>query len=215
MFYKTDFKVGSPDEESQEGKNLTDDEIELFSESFEEEVLQIPKNTPIPFILSPVGLIASGKTTTINALTQHFSLLKISSDEIRAFLRKHGYNFQRTVEIGVHLAIKYLKAGYGVAIDADIVAPHNCLAIEELAKKFNVPLIYIHIKTSEKVILQRLREDNSDRDYKGQEAIDRYFERKPLHEKILIEFDYVFNGAGDFDQQLKEAIDVIEQKLEC
>lgn len=205
--------LGPMDDEGSVGEELSDEQLVQISDEFDREMIHVLEKTQMPFVLAPVGMIASGKTTTIRALAEYFSLVIVRTDDIRDFLKDRGFNFRRTVEIAMSLAVKYVKLGYGVALDADIVSPYHRSALGDLCDRFEIPVISIHVKTPEEVILKRLHAGNPDRDYKGQEAIERYFERKPLHRDIDIDFDYEFAGDGDLDSQVHESIGAIEKKL--
>jgi len=93
-----------------------------------------------------------------------------------------------------------------VAIDADCSAKETKNIIEELNKKYNLPIIWIRIDTPEEVILKRLNSSNKDRKYKGEKAIKNYYRRKELHLDLNQDFFYVFNGNGDLDAQVKDFV---------
>lgn len=213
MIYKTTNQTGSPDDESQEGKDISDHEIETVLNESESSILSLPPNTPQPFILAIVGMIASGKSTIIQPIAKHFSLVNISTDKIRRLLSNNDYNLRRTSDITFHLVNKYLSKGYGIAVDADAIAKHNRDEMLKISDKFSVPILFLHVVTPEKIILERLNEKNLKREYRGEEAINRYFARKHLHEEIDLDFIYTFDGSSDFDRQVNEAIDIISTQI--
>jgi predicted kinase len=206
--------LGSPDEEKKNGTKLQDDQVLIIVDAIEKECLDFSDITRSPFILIPTGLIASGKTTTVKALAEHYSLVVVRTDTIRAYLEKRGYNLTRTVEIAFHLILRVLQQGHGVAIDADIVQKEDRDAIVKLASELSLPIISVKINTPENVILERLDDNNTEREYRGEEAIKRYFERKHLHADQSISFDFVFKGDQELAPQLQAAIEVIDSKIQ-
>ena len=210
MFYSGSKQLGFPDQESQVGDNLSDDKIGPLINEFEKSYIVLPKRIDKPFVLAPIGLIASGKTTFVRAMADKFSLLIISTDQIRKFLENKGYNLRRTSEIAYYLISKHLKLGYGIAIDADLAGKDKRELIDDVSKKSGIPIVWVHINTPEEVILQRLHESNDKRDYRGAEAIKRYFIRKELHNDLNYPFVCIFNGAGDLNSEIAKAKEAIE-----
>lgn len=209
----TNYQLGTPDREKQEGRDVLDEDMDRILEDIERLYIKLPPQTPKPFILIPTGLTASGKTTIVRALAEHFSLVVIRTDDVRSYLEQHGYNLRRTIELGSRLVMSGLRRGYGVAIDADVVRGEDRSAMRALAKDLSMPLVSIKIVTPESVILERLRAENLAREYRGDEAVERYFERKELHSDSDLDHDVIFRGDEDIEPQLHAAFQVIEDLL--
>lgn len=205
--------LGSPDKESQLGSPVTDDEFQPLLKEIEKECVVYPEKTPRPFILIPTGLIASGKTTIVKQIAGHYSLVVVRTDSIRKFLEEKGFNFVRTVEFAYYLVMNSLKKGYGVAIDADVVQNKDRLVMKKTAKEFGIPCISIKVVAPEDVILSRLNVNNPEREYKGKEAVKRYFERKALHEEDDSDHVFIFKGDQDLAPQLQGAYLEIDRYL--
>jgi len=199
-----DFQIGDPEAESQLGEMLPDDKVEEIIQEVEAGVV-IPEKTEHPFIFAPVGLVGSGKSTVTNLIAREFNLIRISADDIREVLTRHGYNLRRSAEIAYLRAKKYLEQGYGVAIDADVVRASDLKIFEQASEMFKIPVFIMHINTPEEVILQRLDENNQERKYKGREAQAVYFRRKALHENLPHNFTHIYNGAGDLKEEFEKA----------
>ncbi len=206
-------KLGSPDKESRIGNDVTDHDFQVLLKEIEQACVVFPKKTPKPFILIPTGLTASGKSTIVKQIAEHYSLVIIRTDSIRSYLEGRGFNLVRTVEFAYDLVMNSLKRGYGVAIDADVVQEKDRDVMRKVAREFGIPLISIKVVTPENVILSRLDEKNLDRDYRGREAIKRYFERKPLHSDHDLDHDFKFNGNSDLAPQLIMAFERINERL--
>ena len=200
-------------QEKLEGNELEDGHVEEFLASFAKKVLVFPDGPSVLCILAPVGLIGSGKSTVMQALAERFSLVVIRTDAIRAHLNRFGYNNRRTPELAGRLVVSCVERGYGVAVDADVVVEEKRSALQRIARELEVPLVSVHINTPEEVILDRLRPDNPDREFKGPEAVERYFIRKTLHENLDIPFECVVDGAGELETEMDKAEVCIRKAL--
>jgi len=205
--------LGAPDEENQEGNGVLDSDIFSLLDGFEHEFVEFPVRTPLPFVLLPSGLIASGKTTIVRAISEHYSLVVVRTDDIRAFLGGRGYNLCRTAELAYLLVERYLEAGYGVAIDADVIREKDRSVIYGATEEASVPLVTMRVDTPESVILARLDDGNQGRDYKGRAAVARYFERKRLHGDSGVDSMLVFRGDLELGPQLVEAFAIVDRLL--
>jgi predicted kinase len=205
--------LGSPEKESPIGNDVTDEMFQRLLQEIEQTTIQYPQKTDNPFILIPTGLIASGKSTIVKEIAKHYSLVIIRTDSIRSYLQKNGYNLIRTVEFAYHLVMKSLKQGYGIAIDADVVQEKDRNIMMNISKEFHLPLVSIKVITPEDVILSRLDESNLEREYRGQEAISRYHERKSLHKNDNYRFDVLFEGDKPLEPQLSKAYLEIDKRL--
>lgn len=199
------------EQESTEGRNLTDTELEtILSET--EDSLVIPDSKPKhQILLCPVGLVGAGKTTVVEPLSQRLNLVRISTDEVRKRLKEKGYNLVRTIEIGKKLIERYLQKGYNVAIDADCSGQYELVS----ALTTNTPItpVWIHINPPESFILNKLKTFKHSWLFKDAgEAIANYHRRKPLHENLDMPFVYTFDTSReDLSQQIEEAVEQIRQ----
>jgi len=162
-----------------------------------------------------VGLIATGKTTVLRALSEKIGLVRVRTDDLRGILDKRGCNFRRTAEIAYNIVMQLLKEGYSVAVDGDSVAKNTQESLKGTGRELGIPVIWIRTHVSEKIILDRLDINNADREYKGEEAISRYYERKKLHDHIETPFIYEFDTSKieNLKPQVLEAVKKIQKFL--
>lgn len=184
--------------------------------SLYEQQLVIPPTIPLqPFLLCPVGIVGAGKTTVLKPLAAAFSLLRISTDELRElFIEKQITNTQEDIVHAIGSLIqKYLTKGYGIAIDANCST--NQESLENLGKKLNVPLVWIHITASEVFILNKLRNYNHGKLFKdADEAIASYHDNKKNHQHLTMPFVYTFDTSREnLNNQIHEAIVIIRNLL--
>lgn len=202
--------------ESDEGKDLPDEEIGALISAYEQ------KNPPpnvIPkkqWILCAVGLVGAGKTTVIKPISNALHLARVSNDDIRILLRRGGYNFLRTVDVARKLVEKYFAEHRSIALDADSIIPENREEIIRVAYAHEVPVIFIHIRPPEEFILHKLKHlhyESSGLLKDANDAITNYYRRKPLHEKHLS--GIVFNGTFDTSRpDLLEQVDKFIKHLQ-
>jgi predicted kinase len=176
--------------------------------------IPVPARHSKPFIFAPVGLIGSGKTTITKLIADEFNLVLIRTDDIRSLLTSRGFNHLRTPELSREIAFHFLNKGCGIAIDADMSGIENKQALLEAEKQFKLPICWIHINTPESTILERLSPHNTEREYVGKEAIERYFSRKQLHENLDIPFIAEYNGAGNIQKEFSLLKDILSKFLE-
>ncbi len=183
--------------------------------SLYESTLEIPKNKPKnQFILCPIGLIGSGKTTVIKPLSKKLSLLRVSTDEIRILFKKEGLDWEQARDIAYGLIKKYLHRGFSVAVDADCVTERARNYIAEIQKELNLKVVWIHINPPEEFIINKLKNYK----YNGllfkdaEDAIENYFARKPLHQNLDFPFTYTFDTSKpDLGEQINEAGEKIDK----
>ncbi|MDP2665082.1 MAG: AAA family ATPase [bacterium] len=182
-----------------------------------EQTLVIPEHKPSPqWMLMPVGLIGSGKTTVVKPLAEHFGLIRISTDEIREQLKRRGYTYEGAREITHELQKKYLNLGYSIAIDANTGSPHGLEFNKKTKEEFpQVRMLFIHINTPEAFIVNNLKNRHKPWIFKDAEhAIERFHFHKNNFTLPDISFVYTFDlSRSDFSEQLKQAIKAIESSL--
>jgi shikimate kinase len=182
-----------------------------------EQTLVIPDHTHSPqWMLLPVGMVGSGKTTVVKALAEHFGLVRISTDGLRERLKNRGYSYEGARDISHDLTKKYLQLGHSVAIDANTGSKFGIEHARKIREAFpQVRYVYIHSNPPESFILANLR--NSDKPWlyrDAQHAIDSFHVHKETYAVPDMPFVYTFDPArGDFTKQLSEGIAAIESFL--
>lgn len=181
--------------------------------------LIIPKTKPDrQFLLCPVGLIGSGKTTVIVPLSEKLNLLRVSHDEIRKILKENGFNYNSSKEIARSVILDFLKDGYSVAIDANCGSKETYNNIKNIEKEFGIKTFWVHINPPEEFILNKLKNFNHTWLFKnGDEAVKGYLNYKDKYgdgTDLGIDFIYVFDTSrSDIKIQIEEARKVILDSL--
>lgn len=178
--------------------------------------LVIPKNkTPVPFILCPVGQVGAGKTTITKPLAEQFSLVRISSDEIRTILKEGQYDYiQEEIRvIEFTLLRKYLELGHGVAYDTNCSTKRPI--IDKLQEKFDIPVIWLHINPPEEFIVNKLKNFKHTFLFKdADQAVNTYFKDKISLDDFDRAFLCVFDTSKEnLDLQITEANKLIKESL--
>ena len=189
---------------------MNEKEDNLISEY--EKALYIPAEKPHPqFLLCPVGLIGSGKTTVIKPLSEKLSLVRISSYELRKLFKENGLGYDHIYEAAAKITEKYIRLGYSIAIDGDCASEHSRELISKAERDLGIRAVWVHINPPESFIIDKLKRFKhtwlfTDAD----QAIRNYQERKPLHKDLDMPFVYTFDPSrDDLDRQLEEAVKVI------
>mgnify|MGYP006054105383 FL=1 len=196
-----------------------DDSLTATIISEYEKTLNIPKNPPEKqFLLCPVGLIGSGKTTTMRALSKKLSLVRISNDDVRKIIHDNYKSLVDTegfTHIISTLFKKYLSLGYSIAADGDCASEKAQALISERQKEFNTKVIWIHINTPEEFIIKNLLQDRRTWLFaNGEEAVKNYMKRKEIHQNLPMPFIYTFDmSLGTFDTQVDEATELIKREV--
>ncbi|MEK7114397.1 MAG: AAA family ATPase [Patescibacteria group bacterium] len=182
-----------------------------------ERTLVIPEHKPSPqWMLMPVGLIGSGKTTVVKPLVEHFGLIRISTDEVRERLKKHGYSFEGAREIAHGVTEKYLDLGYSIAVDANTGSVKGFEFNKKTREAFpRVRQLFIHINTPEAFIISNLKNRHKPWIFRDADhAIEQFHFHKNNFTLPGLPFVYTFNlSRGDLPAQLTEGIAVIEDAL--
>lgn len=183
-----------------------------------EKTLYIPDNKPFrQYILCPVGLPGSGKTTVINALCRELFLVRISSDDIGDI----SHNLELPIDLEVLAKIvetlfrKYLDLGHSIVLDTDCATPSNQELLRNKKDAYNLQLIWIHINPPEKFIMDVGLRNKPRWLFKDiNEAIEIYQRRKKLHENLSMPFVYVFDTSlPNLNQQISEASKLINKLI--
>ncbi|HEY4501428.1 MAG TPA: hypothetical protein VJI70_04195 [Candidatus Paceibacterota bacterium] len=78
-------------------------------------------------------------------------------------------------------------------------------------------IIWVHINTPEEFILKKLYKTNYTWGLfdNAEEAIQNYYDRKPLHRNINFPFSYTFDlSRSDFPAQIEESAEKIKKDLQ-
>ncbi len=183
-----------------------------------EETLGIPKLKPTPqWMLMPVGLLGAGKTTIVKPLAKHFSLLRISTDEIREQLKRRGYTFAGASDIAHALTKKYLELGYSLAIDANTGSTTGRAYNKKTLEFFpQIRQLYIHINPPDEYIISKLKAYPHTWLFKDDtHAIESFLTNKKNFVLPDLPFVYSFDTSKeDLNKQLNEAMQKIQTALD-
>ena len=132
--------------------------LESIREEYEKSLEILPTKRPNQYILCPIGLIGSGKTTVMKLLAKKLGLVRISADEIRLIMEREGYSVEGNPgrDLAMKVIDKYVRVGHSIAIDSDCASK-----IKELKKKadeLNIKLIWLHIKPTRGTHNQQFKE---------------------------------------------------------
>ncbi len=198
--------------------NAPKEVLEKISQEYEK-TLTIPEVKPSPkWMLMPVGLIGSGKTTILRLLAEHFNLIRVSTDEVRKMLSNAGYSYEGCRDIANTISQKYLKRGYSIAVDANTGSEHGIKYNQKNQEDFpSIQQIFIHLNPPVDFIASALRNDKQkfwlfgD----GERAVERFEFHRNNFKLPDIPFTYTFDISKDnLDEQIKEGIEAIEKTLQ-
>jgi len=209
------YPLGTPEAESHAGNDLDDAGFDKMKELYKSQVVVPDQGLRPQFIICPIGLVGSGKTTVMKELSKHFGLVRISSDEIRLLLEKNGYNSIRTVELSFAITKEFALAGKSIGIDADCSGPNIQKAVTESSAELGMKVIWIHVAPPEEFMIMVNTERKLPRNWPfNEDALAAYYRRKPLHEYLTASFAFTFDTSkSDMPEQIKKAEMVIEELL--
>lgn len=166
-----------------------------------------------PCLLAVVGHAGAGKSTVMQRLAAELDLAYVRSDDVRWQLIDEGFNPKQVKGICFLICEKLLEEGVGVAMDADAIL--NSETLEEIRAELNIPVAVIHVSADDEVIRRRLSGEEGKRRFSGKVALDFYEGRIEMHKERLPEFDfaYVFDGACDLEDQITNALPIIQSAL--
>lgn len=191
---------------------LPPEQFQTFVDEYEK-TIEIPKEKGRQFLLCPIGLVGSGKTTVLKPLAERLGLVRISSDDIRKMLKDKGFDYKSMEYVAFSVADYFIAQGYGIAIDADCARPDKREQLEKLATKTAIPLVWIHINPPEEFIINKLTNYPHTWLFKNaEEAIENYRARKPLHQNLNFNFTYTFDTSkSNMSEQIAEAVEIIKK----
>ena len=180
--------------------------------------IKTPEEKPArQFVLCPVGLVGSGKSSVIKPLAEKLSLVRISSDEIRWRLKEKGFNYDRTKELTHRMAQEFIENGYSLALDMNCGSPNSKKSIAEFKEKYNIKILWVHINPPEDFIIHKLKMyPHSWLFENGEQAVDAYFKYKQAYGDFgSIDFIYTFDTSrDDLSQQIENAVSAIRLALQ-
>lgn len=193
-------------------KEITEAVYQTVKDAYLRQIV-VPKHKPTKqYLLCPIGLVGAGKTTVVKPLSEKLSLVRISGDEIRKLFKESGYGYEKVEQLAFELIQRFLHAGYSVCIDSDCAAKID--QIKQVAAAKNLTLIWIHINPPESFIINKLSNLTPNWLGTAEEMVANYYERKPLHKDIDLDFTFVFDTSrSDIADQIESSLSVIEQKV--
>ena len=199
-------------------KDLGSDNFVTIKNIFVSQLVIPETKPPQQFLLCPVGLVGSGKTTVVSPLAEKLHLVRISHDEIREILKKNDYNYDRSKEIASEVISDFLKDGYSVAIDANCGSQETFDRIKNIEQKYHLRVIWIHINPPEEFIINKLRNFKHTWLFaNGEEAVRGYLNYKNTYGDgtgLHIDFDYVFDTSkSNIQEQIADAEKVILKQI--
>ena len=192
----------------------TIDEIEI---EFRNQIL-IPSSKPNKqFILCPVGMVGSGKTTVIKPLAEKFFLVRLSGDELRKILKENGYGYESVKDIIFRIAEEFIKKGFSVAMDMNCSHPLTKEFLNNLTNTYEIIVLMIHVNPPEEYIINKLKNYNHTWLFKdSNQAIENYYTQKKRVEGEINGFEYLYTidpSRTDFQDQLNELYNLIKVKV--
>jgi len=182
-----------------------------------EQSLDIPATKPAPqWMLMPVGLIGSGKTTITTLLSERLGLIRLCTDEVRKRLKARGYLHDNARHVTQALLEKYLNLGYSLAIDANTGSAVGLEHNQKSKRAFpQVRQIYIHIHPPETFILEHLQSESKTWLFTdARQAIEVFAKNKEKFTLPDLPFVYTFDPSrDDMPAQLDEAVIAIRDAL--
>lgn len=198
-------------------KDLPDDDFWRIYNLYKKQV-KLPFSKPKKqFVLCPVGLVGSGKTTVIKPLSEKLDLVRISGDELRKLLKENNFNYNRTKEIAYRLLDEFINMGYSIAVDSNCGSDDSQEKIKE-AKKRGIQIIWIKIDPPEEFIINKLKNYDHNWLFKNEdEAVMSYYKYKEKYgdfSQLNLPYLYTFDTSKpDLDKQIEEAAEIIEARV--
>lgn len=190
-----------------------------YYESLEKPALA--QKTP-KFCIMAIGLMRSGKTTTIKKICNHLPLVRFSVDEIRQALNAEGIDLnQEEVEAISVIVIKRLaNEGYNIAFDTDMARPEKRQKLHDFMKT-KYKEFWIRVVAPENIIMNRLTEQRSELPWFSDDpgrALRVYEKRKEVHKQPgnldSIKYDYVFDTSkNNLDEQVADFVNLVIKEM--
>lgn len=164
------------------------------------------------YLLCPIGLVGAGKTTVVKPLSEKLNLVRISGDEIRKLFKEQGCGYDKVYDLAFELINHFLTKGFSVCIDSDCVGKIEQL--NKAAEKKNLPIVWIHINPPESFIINKLSNLKPNWLGTADEMVANYYERKPIHKDLKLDFTVVFDTSrSDIQEQIESSVSIIKQSV--
>lgn len=195
--------------------HLSEEQIKEMSELYKQQI-EVPSKELIPskqFILCPVGLVGSGKTTIVKPLSEKLHMVRISTDEMRKLLKQRLFSYDQLKAMLEPILLEFAQQGHSITIDADCGSPKTKELVEKAAEAFDARVFWIHINPPEEFILNKLRT------YKHtwlfddcEHAVRNYFQQKEKRQQEATHFDY-FAEIDTSQENIKEQINGLASRI--
>ena len=193
-------------------KEVTSEIYGQIKSEYLEQVVTPETKHSIQYLLCPIGLVGAGKTTVVKPLAEKLSLVRISGDEIRKLFTENGFGYEKVYDLAFELINEFMSRGYSICIDSDCAGKIE--QIQKAASRNNMQIVWIHINPPEEFIINKLSNLTPNWLGTAEEMIENYYERKPLHKDIDLDFTVVFDTSQpDIQNQIENSVSVIEQKV--
>ena len=93
--------------------------------NYAEEIALPAEKFPKQFFLCPVGLIGAGKSTVLEHLAKHISIIIVSTDDFRQKLKALGYGYESASDLTFAAVSHFSSKGYSVALDTNCGRPEK------------------------------------------------------------------------------------------
>ena len=181
-----------------------------------------------PTLIVVCGRVGTGKSTAARRLSEQTGFVSLNSDVIRKRLagvlptahvgaeyRSGIYSDEfsrRTYATLFTQAQEELRAGRGVIIDATCKRREDRLALLEIARRQQMPALFVECRASLAEVERRLRE----RERRGDSASDANWELALREQETFPAFDDIPERCHivmDAEQNLDEALEAVEDRL--
>ena len=195
--------------------DVPDNVAEEIYQEYKNSILLPSKKPTRQFMLCPVGLVGSGKSTVVKAFAQKLFLVTISSDEFRHRLKSRGFNYDRAKELTMSIGREFIENGYSVAFDMNCGSAGSKKGITQIESQYGIPTIWIFVNPPEDFILNKLK--NYPHTWlfsSGEEAVNGYFKYKEAYGDFgAIDFACEIDPSrDDLSEQIENAAKVIYEK---
>lgn len=177
--------------------------------------MSLPKQK---FLIALTGLVGSGKTYIARIIARHLKAVHVRTDDIRIALSRQGKSWDGAVDIAEKRMEESLTHGRSVVMDFDAVRRQRQKTLRQKAQKYNARFFLVKIMTSEKIIIERLknhRYTKKDIFRSAEDAIKIYFIRKKFHAKLRrrqgsTRADFTIDNAKTIEPQINKIIKKIK-----
>ena len=106
----------------------------------------------------------------------------------------------------------FTSKGYSICIDSDCAG--KIKQIQKAAYKNDLQIVWIHINPPEEFIINKLSKLTPNWLGTAEDMVENYYERKPIHEDIDLDFTVTFDtSAFNIQEQMENSISVIKEQI--